>query len=232
MFTSCLSVYQCPVGCGQVFNNSVNLNQHVTICSGNAQRPYKCSCNKTFVTKPKLKDHRKQCVCTCPAIFGFQVHFPLNSFHVQPIVSFMKYGSNVLFLFLVLQKIYRQPQTTTRSPHTPTPSRQEKHAHISNYAKKQQTMLAYFGSLTGNMLSQYKCSNCQKAFLHQEECHLHQLSCNKYFHIVCKKTFHSTHSYHKHFRNCPPKRFSCTQCKKSYSRKSDREAHRKKCCSA
>ena len=72
---------------------------------------------------------------------------------------------------------------------------------------------------------QFKCEHCKKHFFTFVALRKHAKICKSYFCVTCKKTFVIEANFEKHFKNCPPKRYPCTICSKSYSRKSDMEAH-------
>lgn len=81
--------------------------------------------------------------------------------------------------------------------------------------------------------SKYKlfaCQHCKSKIKGQEALNVHEASCRMRYCDTCHKTFHSVENYQKHVKNCPPKRFACTKCSKTYTRKSDKSAHEHKCC--
>jgi len=74
----------------------------------------------------------------------------------------------------------------------------------------------------------YSCEKCHAKFNLFNNFNQHIVVCSNYSCLVCKKTFKSQENFKKHkIKNCPPKRFHCEKCPKSYARKSDCEKHKK-----
>jgi hypothetical protein len=73
----------------------------------------------------------------------------------------------------------------------------------------------------------YFCCKCDCTLIGITEKQEHEKLCNKKKCSVCQKTFWTAENYSRHLHNCPPKRYNCSFCLKSYSRKSDKEKHEK-----
>ena len=73
--------------------------------------------------------------------------------------------------------------------------------------------------------SKYICKGCNQVFIGIVAFNNHSKQCEKETCTICKKTFFSAQTFRKHFRNCPPKRYPCPLCAKTYSRQSDVEKH-------
>ena len=71
----------------------------------------------------------------------------------------------------------------------------------------------------------YQCDHCKAVFSHLYQLTKHSKTCKKFFCVTCKKTFYIERNFERHFKNCPPKRFPCHLCTKSFSRKGDCEKH-------
>ena len=78
---------------------------------------------------------------------------------------------------------------------------------------------------TSNERRIYKCSHCKIILADYLKYRKHIVNCKKYFCVVCKKTFRIEKNFEKHFKNCPPRKFPCGICGKTYSRKSDTVKH-------
>lgn len=72
------------------------------------------------------------------------------------------------------------------------------------------------------------CEKCNHTYQGDHVFQMHQEQCEKKYCYVCKKLFGCLQKYKKHMHNCPPKRYSCTVCLKTYVRESDAEEHRRK----
>lgn len=76
----------------------------------------------------------------------------------------------------------------------------------------------------------YRCELCNILIKGYDKLKAHQVVCEKRYCYVCKKTFHSEGTFRKHLRtNCPPRRYSCSKCSKTFARNSDCSAHQKGC---
>ena len=122
----------------------------------------------------------------------------------------------------------KRPQGSMKSdfPKSPSNTSTQVKAKILTQAK----VVSYFKTTKNEQLTEYICPTCRECFLQEYLFVTHCEACDKHFCCVCKKTFWSSRAYKKHcVSNCPPKRFGCGCCKKTYSRKSDRDNHQKKC---
>ena len=104
----------------------------------------------------------------------------------------------------------------------------------SETAKKnsltQPKIISFFKTTDNETLQEFICRKCQACFLYPKDFTTHCEVCEKYLCNICKKVFLSAMTYKKHLKsNCPPKRHMCTCCKKTFSRKSDKDHHERKC---
>ena len=80
--------------------------------------------------------------------------------------------------------------------------------------------------------TQYKLYTCIKCLINirgQIQYKQHAESCDKHYCHVCNKRFHSNQLYQKYLKKNCPQRFACQNCTKTYSKKSDRDTHNRKC---
>jgi uncharacterized protein YlaI len=74
----------------------------------------------------------------------------------------------------------------------------------------------------------YNCIECGETVIGICMKLYHESVCTKKKCFVCNKIFGNLTNYTKHLRNCPPKRYTCKNCSKTYSRSTDRNNHEKK----
>ena len=92
------------------------------------------------------------------------------------------------------------------------------------FAEKTPILENYFGKVA----TAHRCGKCKSVFQGLTNFQKHQRRCSKLFCVTCKKTFYVKENFDRHFTNCPPKRYPCSKCHKTFSRKSDVEKHEKK----
>jgi len=101
-----------------------------------------------------------------------------------------------------------------------------------NRSTGQLKIISFFKTTEQETLQEFICDTCKKCFLYRDDYLSHCNTCERHFCSVCKKMFWSKRNYEKHLvSNCPPKRYMCIRCKKTYSRKSDKDAHERRCLS-